>query len=114
MRELVEVELPSGQTMWATVESDQEAADVGLSEKFAGLPGLPEIVEWVTTNVSEGARRARPDSISVEVNVELSVGNRGLVAALGGAGAKGALKVTLTWGPAEKSKTPESPADEPR
>ncbi|GIF03720.1 hypothetical protein Asi03nite_12580 [Actinoplanes siamensis] len=83
--------------MWATVESDQEAADVGFGERFAGLPGLPEIVEWVTSNVRAGLREARPDGVTVEVNVELSVGNKGLVAALGGAGAKTAVKVTLSW-----------------
>jgi Trypsin-co-occurring domain 1 len=114
VRELVEVDLPSGHTMWATVESEQEATDVGFGERFADLPGLPEIVEWVTSNVSAGLRHAKPDGVTVEVNVELSIGNRGLVAALGGAGAKTAVKVTLAWGQTTPAKPVEPPADEPR
>jgi hypothetical protein len=114
VRDLVQVELPSGHTMWALVESEQEAVDVGFREKFADLPGLPEIVEWVTSNVSAGLRHAKPDGVTVEVNVELSFGGKGLVAVLGGAGAKSAVKVTLAWGQTTPPKPVEPPADEPR
>ncbi|MFC4063336.1 CU044_2847 family protein [Actinoplanes subglobosus] len=114
MGEPVEVELPSGNTMWVMVESGEEAVDVGLGDRLADLPGLPEIVEWVTSNVTAGLRNAKPDGVTVEVNVELSVGNKGLVAALGGAGAKTAMKVTFTWGQGLPAKPVEPPADEPR
>ena len=110
MRELVEVRLPSGATMWATVESDQEPRDVGFGEKFASLPGLPEIVEWVGSSMAAGLRRCQPDGVTAEFGVELAVGDKGLVAALGGVGATTKIKVTLPWGRASvEPDVPDAP-----
>ena len=116
MRELIEVQLPSGGTMWATVESDQGPRDVGFGARFAGLPGRPEIVEWVSSSVTAGLRHAMPDGVTTEFGVELAVGDKGLVAALGGVGAKTTVKVTLTWGqpPGKPATVAEPPAAEPR
>jgi hypothetical protein len=100
--------------MWAAVESDQEPRDVGFGAKFQGLPGLPEIVEWVTSGVAAGLRGAKPDAVTTEFGVELAVGDKGLVAALGGLGAKTKVKVTLTWGAAPGGPAEEPPSDEPR
>ncbi|BCL12294.1 MULTISPECIES: CU044_2847 family protein [Micromonospora] len=109
MRELIEVHLPSGRSMWVTVDSEQESRDVGFGERFAELPGLAEIVEWVTSGVTAGLRHAKPDRLTAELGVELAVGERGLVAALGGVGGKTAVKVTMSWGPAD-----DEPATDPR
>jgi hypothetical protein len=98
VRELVEVELPDGRVMWASVESPDGPRDVGLAARVSQLPGFPEVMEWVGTAVSAGLRSASPDQISVEFGVELAVGNGGIVAALGGVGAKAAVKVTMRWG----------------
>ncbi|MFI6229658.1 CU044_2847 family protein [Micromonospora echinospora] len=99
MRELIEVQLPSGRSMWVTVEPEQESRDVGFGERVAQLPGLAEIVEWVSSGVTAGLRHAKPDRLTAELGVELAVGERGLVAALGGLGGKTAVKVTMSWGP---------------
>ncbi|MFG1951603.1 CU044_2847 family protein [Micromonospora sp. NPDC048830] len=114
MRELIEVRLPSGNTMWVTVDSDEESRDVGLRERFADLPGLAEIVDWVSSGVVAGLRHAKPDRLTVEFGVEMAVGERGLVAALGGIGGKTAVKVTMNWGPGDDEPGAEPPAEEPR
>lgn len=101
MRELVEVELSNGRSMWACVESYHEPRDVGLTDHLPGLSGLPgfaEVVEWVGTSVATGLRDAAPDQVTAEFGVELAVGGKGIVAALGGVGGKAHVKVTLTWG----------------
>lgn len=114
MRELIEIRLPSGRTMWATVDSGDESRDVGFGDRFAGLPGLTEIVEWVSSGVVAGLRHVKPDRLTAEFGVELAVGERGLVAALGGVGAKTAVKVTMSWGPEDDEPGPEPLAGQPR
>ncbi|MEV6344962.1 CU044_2847 family protein [Actinoplanes sp. NPDC051851] len=98
MGELVEVGLSSGDTMWVTLESGQEARDVGFGEKFTNLPGLAAIVEWVSSGVSAGLTRARPGTVTAEFGVEIAAGEHGLVAALAGVGGKATVKVSMTWG----------------
>lgn len=97
--------------MWATVEAAEDARDVAMSTAFTDLPGLSEIVEWVTSRVSAGLRQVKPDSVTAEVGVELAVGERGIVAALAGAGGKATVKVTVTWGGVDARPTPEQPTD---
>lgn len=114
MRELIEVQLPSGRTMWATVDSEEEARDVGFGAKVAGLPGFAEAVEFVTASMADGLRAVRPEGVSAEFGVELAVGERGLVAALCGTGGKATVKVTLTWGRTGPGPGEQPPAPEPR
>jgi len=114
VRELIEVELPSGRTMWASVESDQGPRDVGFGQKLAKLPGLSEIIEWVDAGVTASRRHVKPDGMTAEFGVELAVGHKGLVAALGGIGAKTTIKVSLTWGTPPAKAGAEPPAEDPR
>ena len=113
MGELVEVQLPSGRTMWATVEPAEQSRDVSFGDRFTDLPGLSEIVEWVTSRVAAGLRHARPETLTTEFGAELTIGERGLVAALAGTGGKAALKVTMQWGAAGVQAGAEPPTAEP-
>lgn len=114
MRELVEVELPSGHVMWATVESADVPRDVGLGGRFSDLPGFAEILEWVGTGVATGLRQAKPDQVTAEFGVELAAGHSGLVAALGGIAGKAQLTVTMSWGGQGSGTRDDPPAEDPR
>jgi len=96
MHELVEVELPDGQVIWADVRPETGPRDVGLGQRLK-LDGLSEVLRAVATNVQDGVRAVRPDELTVEFGVELAVTPQGLVAALSGASGKATVAVTMKW-----------------
>ncbi|MER5882923.1 CU044_2847 family protein [Streptomyces sp. NPDC001941] len=103
MGELVRLEMPDGQLVWATVAEDTGPGDVGLGERVVEkLQGFHESLRAVATNVRDAVAPARPDEVSVEFGVELAVGRDGVMAALVGAGGSAAFTVTLTWSGAER------------
>ncbi|MGY0234394.1 CU044_2847 family protein [Longispora urticae] len=103
MRELVELEMPDGQVIWATVE-DAGPGDVGLLPGATTLRGFAESLDSVATNVRAALAKAAPDETTVEFGLELAAGKNGVVAALAGVSGAATLKVTMTW------KRPEAPA----
>lgn len=94
MKELLEVELPDGQMIWANVEINGPR-QVGAS-KFA-VTGLTETLRGVATNVRSGLAAIKPTETTVEFGVDIALGKEGIVAALAGVQADASLKVTLTW-----------------
>jgi hypothetical protein len=105
MSELIEVELPDGQIIWARVEDNGGPQDVGLHDRIQKLKGLTEALQGVAGNVRDAMRTVKPDEVSVEFGIELTVGEDGLVAALAGVSGTATLDVTLSWsgGPTTKS-----------
>ncbi|WP_416901637.1 CU044_2847 family protein [Micromonospora echinospora] len=106
--------LPDGQLAWATIDNDEAGdvvSDVGFGERLLSLTGLSETLTAVATNVRNGVRAARPDEVSVEFGVDLTLGGGGLVAALSGTAAKAALKVTLSWTGSAAAPSPAPPAE---
>ena len=104
MSELIKVELPDGQTVWAHVEPDGPR-DVGFGTRAMKLHGFTEALQAVATNVRDAVRAARPNEVSVEFGIELSVGEEGLVAALAGVSGTTTLNVTMTWTAEAETRT---------
>lgn len=114
MRELVEVQLPDSRTMWVSVEAADVPRDVGVSERIADIPGIAEATRWVAAELMAGLSAVKPDRITTEFGLELTLGNRGLVAALCGVGGKAGIKVTMTWGAEEPAPAEAPPATDSR
>ncbi|WOX20439.1 CU044_2847 family protein [Streptomyces solicathayae] len=96
--QLVQLEMPDGQVLWATVAEDDGPSDSGLGDRLTEkLHGFHESLQVVATNVRDAVASARPDEVSVEFGLELAAGESGVVAALVGGSGKAAFKVTLTW-----------------
>ncbi|MGW5058621.1 CU044_2847 family protein [Streptomyces sp. NPDC004096] len=98
MQQLVEVQLPDGEVVWAHVESPSGPQDSGLFDGgLQALRGFDQTLRSVAANVRQSVAQAAPEEVSVEFGVELAVGKDGLVAALAGTSGKAAIKVTLSW-----------------
>lgn len=98
MQDLVRVELPDGQFVWARVDVSGPR-DVAFQRTPQVLKGLTETVRGVAANVRDGLRGLNPDEITVEFGVELAMADGGLVAALAGAKVNSSIAVTLGWRP---------------
>lgn len=115
-RELVEIELPDGRSIWVSVAAPGGIRDVGARDivnKVSRVLGFHEAVEWIGSNLSAATATLRPDRVSVEFGMELAYGKGGLIAAIGGVSGKTSIKVTLGWGqnPTDPpAATPAQPA----
>ncbi|BAJ26214.1 MULTISPECIES: CU044_2847 family protein [Kitasatospora] len=97
-QQLVELELPDGQTVWALVDGPSGPRDTGFGDQLATrVEGLRESLQAVASNVRDAVAAARPDEVSVEFGLELAAGRGGVVAALTGVGGKATFKVGLKW-----------------
>jgi hypothetical protein len=97
MRDVMRVELPDGQLIWAIVESDR-VADTGSHRGDRRiLNNLTETIHGVATNVRAALDDVQPHSVTIEFGVELATADTGLVAALVGLNANASVKVTLEW-----------------
>ncbi|WP_016698041.1 CU044_2847 family protein [Actinoalloteichus spitiensis] len=98
MSELVRMRLPSGQEIWARVSSaDRGPSDVGFRKVIPAVEGLAETIQGVAESVQRGLVRVRPDTVTVEFGLELSVSAGKIVSVLTDAGAKATVKVALGW-----------------
>ncbi|WP_406260676.1 hypothetical protein OIA45_20755 [Streptomyces chartreusis] len=98
MRQLVEVQLPDGQAIWAQIESAGGPQDSGVFDGGARiLCGFDTTLRSVAANVRDAVAQVAPDEVSVEFGVELALGKDGMVAALAGVSGTAAVKVTLSW-----------------
>ncbi|MFI8301465.1 CU044_2847 family protein [Streptomyces nigra] len=106
MSQLVRLQMPDEQVIWATVDEGDGPSDSGLGEQITEkLEGFQESLRTVASNVRSAVAEARPDGISVEFGLELAAAETGIVAALVGGSGKAAFKVTLNW-----SGAPAAPA----
>jgi hypothetical protein len=96
LSELIQVELPDEQVIWAMI-ADDGPQDVGLRDGVHRLKGLTEAIQAVAHNVREALPAIRPDEVTVGFGIELAVGEGGLVAALSGISGKATITVTLGW-----------------
>ena len=67
--ELVQVELPDGQVVWALV-ADAGPRDVAGGRAILGTKGLVEAIRGVGMNVRRGLADAAPDEVAVEFGLE--------------------------------------------
>lgn len=99
MPDLVQLEMPGGQTMWAMVEGPRGPGDVGVAEEVREkLHGFHETLHTLAVNARSAVAAAKPEEVTVEFGLELVVGKGGVFAALVGAGGTAGVKVTLKWG----------------
>ncbi|MFG2439642.1 CU044_2847 family protein [Streptomyces sp. NPDC048508] len=115
MSQLVRLQMPDEQVIWATVDEVEGPSDSGLGEQITErLEGFQESLQTVASNVRNAMVSARPDGISVEFGLELAVGDNGIVAALVGGSGKAAFKVTLTWNGQGVPTAPAAPVVPPQ
>lgn len=119
MSEVVRVELPSGDEVWARVDVDDDGpVDVGFADTLATvyqLHGFVETLGGVAETVRMGLAANPPDTVAVQFGIEVSGKTGKVVSVLAQAGAKATINVTLTWnnrhnGPPQVN--PGSPDDE--
>ncbi|MFJ4203512.1 CU044_2847 family protein [Streptomyces sviceus] len=114
MSQLMQLVMPNGQLMWATVEGRGGPRDSGIGDRVVEkLEGFQESLQTVAANVQSALASARPDEVSVEFGLELAAGKTGVVAAVAGVGGKATFKVTLKWGaPGPAEPDDGAPSDE--
>ncbi|WP_051808220.1 CU044_2847 family protein [Actinoplanes subtropicus] len=96
MTELIQIELPDGDIVWARVAAEGPS-DVGIGDRVLPLKGLTETVRSVVSNVRKGLDGVPPDELTAEFAVELALAEGGVVAALVGLQANASVKITATW-----------------
>lgn len=99
MTHIERVEMPDGAVIYARVdeeESAQSGVDVGLRDRFK-LDSLGPTIRSVASSVHQSVDGLKPDRVSVEFGLELSLDAGKVVAVLASGGAKASLKVTLDW-----------------
>lgn len=107
MSQLVQLEMPDGQLVWAMIEDSRGPSDAGIGEAvIEKLHGFHESLHALATNVRSAVAAAQPEEVTVEFGLELAVGKGGVFAALVGAGGTASTKVTLKW--AGDSDVPEA------
>lgn len=111
MSRLMQLTMPDGQVMWATVEGGGGPRDSGLGENIVErLEGFQQSLQAVAGNVRSALAGTRPEEISVEFGLELAAGKHGVVAAVAGVGGKATFKVTLKWTAQDPGTSPAPPA----
>ncbi|GAA2611282.1 CU044_2847 family protein [Paractinoplanes durhamensis] len=113
MSEVIEVQLPTGQIILARVDDDGPA-DVGAHDarwKLA-MDDLQATVEGVTETVAAALERVRPDAVSLEFGLELSVKTGKLTSILAEGSGKASLKLTLSWNAGNQAAGSSSDGDE--
>lgn len=93
----VQVELPTGEIIWARV-----AMDGPQNVASKGLPRLdPEDLGRTVQGVSASLRQAldglAPDELQVEFGLELALKSGKVISILAEGGVAASVKVTLTW-----------------
>ncbi|GAA4238536.1 hypothetical protein GCM10022254_54900 [Actinomadura meridiana] len=97
--ELVEIALPNGQTMLASVtRTDQGGGpqDVGLGQPRS-FEAVTETLQGVGAAIMGALDELRPSRASVEFGLELALKGGKLVSVFVDSGTKASLKVVLEW-----------------
>jgi hypothetical protein len=98
--DVVEVTLPSGQTMLARVHTtdpvDAGPSDIGLAEQLS-FAGVTETLQQIGSAVVSALVQVRPERASVEFGLDLAVKSGKLTGLLVDGTANATLKVTLDW-----------------
>ncbi|GAA2850011.1 hypothetical protein Acy02nite_33120 [Actinoplanes cyaneus] len=120
MPDPVSVRLPSGQVIQVAVNESEHLRpsgprDVGLGDAAIQIMQLPDFVgtvDGVLDMVKLAVSRSRPDTVSVEFGIEISVKAGKLVSVVADAGGKCQLKLTATWGKAAAAPAGPAAADD--
>jgi len=94
--DLVQVQLPDGDVLWAQIENVGPHDVAGL-RSILGAKGLIEAIRGVGVSVRRGLAEAAPDEIAVEFGLTFALHEDSIVAAIAGFGANTTLKVSMAW-----------------
>lgn len=97
----VDVELPNGKLMMATVQQLDATfpggpQDVGL-DRLLSFDAVGEALQGVGSVIVDSLERIKPSKATVEFGLELGVKGGSLVSVFVDSGSKASLKVTLEW-----------------
>jgi len=110
--EIAQVRLPSGEVIWVRLRKSEPvvadenatgAEDAGLGGRITAaaevvrLPGFTETVQGVVASVRQAVDVHRPDSMTVEFGVEITMRTGAVLSVLAEGGGKAQVKVTATW-----------------
>ena len=120
----MQVILPSGDSVWVSVAPDgaqmdggrgSGAQDVGLRDhaqallQAGELPGFTETIRGVVVSVRESLAEYRPDELTVDFGIEITLRTGGAISVLAAAGGAAQIHVSATW----KSDAASAPAASP-
>lgn len=109
MSQILPIQLPSGDTVWARVETAPGPRDMANTGVAAALKaeGFPETIKAVAESVRMGLRDIKPNEVRVEFGVELTVKSGKVLSVLAEVGGTASVKVELTWIGDDSQASPE-------
>lgn len=112
----LQVELPSGDVIWAQVMTDGPTNVAAGSLQRLDIDDLRATIRGVSSSLREAIADLVPDQVQVEFGLSLTLKSGKLTSVLAEAGGTASLKVSLTWNGEEPVGTivpvPAGPADE--
>lgn len=105
MSDVIQVELPSGQVIWARIEVGRGPRDVALEDWAAIRPleNLVETVQGVVESLQQALRRVHPRTVTAEFGIEFSYRSGKVVSLLADGSATASIKLTLAWNPDQEA-----------
>lgn len=94
----VQLELPTGETIWARVSVDgpQNVSSDGFKH-LLDVEDLSRTVRGISVNLREAVSGLAPDEVEVEFGLELALKSGKLISMLAEAGTTASVKITLAW-----------------
>jgi hypothetical protein len=99
LSEIVPVQLPDGQQIWARVTGSGGPQDVGFASRTKALVAqeFKRTVQAVVDNLHGALDQYNADEVSIDFGIELSVQSGQVLSVLSEAGATASVTVHLTW-----------------
>jgi hypothetical protein len=106
LSDLVQMQFPSGQVVWARVDGESLAGDTTWQVRDTARPespeiwtvdGFPQTIAAVAESVRLGLDRLVPSEVSVEFGIELHAKTGKIISVLAEAGGSATVKVQLSW-----------------
>ncbi|MER7274980.1 CU044_2847 family protein [Dactylosporangium sp. NPDC000244] len=95
----VQVQLPSGETVWVTVPEEDGPSNVSAAEVLhrLDLADFRAVIQGVARTTRAALAGLRPHEVSVEFGIGLAVKTGKLTSVLVEGGANASIKVTVGW-----------------
>lgn len=106
LSDLVQIQLPSGQVVWARVDAESQAGDTAWQVRDTArsdppeiwtVEGFPQTIAGVAESVLLGLDRLGPGEVSVEFGIELHAKTGKIISVLAEVGGSATVKVQLSW-----------------
>ncbi|HTU72708.1 MAG TPA: CU044_2847 family protein [Trebonia sp.] len=99
MSQLLPVQLPNGDLIWARVQSASAVRDTASTGPGDALvaEGFSKTIKAVAESVRMGLAHAKPSEVRVEFGLELTAKTGKVLSVLAEAGSTATIKVELAW-----------------